>query len=348
MQRRWRHLPTSSASHCPSASSMRRSRTFRCERPQRPVQRAVLSRPSSTSSGLLTQEVRMIIGNGLLQQLMIAPAVVNARASVGMATPYASLLLEAREGEVAFIPLEAFRAGLNPTPAAISGLLRGEPAPLHGPRAAGAPYREDRRGAGRRRPAVRQGNRRLLQCQPARHMRRRTPGSSRRPWRPTRRPQTPSFSGCAADSPLPRRQRRPASRPRISRSEPQTREQFTTVAGARVAGAAFAANEGAVVGPIQSENGWHVVKIDGIQRDGGKTARRGARRNLRQARDGQAQGRDGKYREHGPGRDRRRRQASPKPRRRPSCPSSKLRPSRWTAARRPIPATPFRRNWLRR
>ena len=31
------------------------------------------------------------------------------------------------------------------------------------------------------------------------------------------------------------------------------------------------ANEGAIVGPIQSENGWHVVKIDRIQREGGKT-----------------------------------------------------------------------------
>ena len=47
------------------------------------------------------EEVRMIIRNGLLQQLMIAPAVVNARAPVGMATPYASILLEAREGDVA-------------------------------------------------------------------------------------------------------------------------------------------------------------------------------------------------------------------------------------------------------
>ena len=74
----------------------------------------------------------MIIGNGLLQQLMIAPAVVNARASVGMATPYASILLEAREGDVAFVPLEAFRAGLNPDPSRDPALLRGEPAPLHG------------------------------------------------------------------------------------------------------------------------------------------------------------------------------------------------------------------------
>jgi len=65
------------------------------------------------------EEVRMIVRNGLLQQLLIAPAVVNARAPVGMATPYASILLEARQGEVAFVPTAAFRAGLTPTPADI-------------------------------------------------------------------------------------------------------------------------------------------------------------------------------------------------------------------------------------
>ena len=63
------------------------------------------------------EEVRMIIRNGLLQQLLIAPAAVNARAPIGMATPYASVLLEAREGEVAFVPVEGFKSGLNPTQA---------------------------------------------------------------------------------------------------------------------------------------------------------------------------------------------------------------------------------------
>ena len=62
-------------------------------------------------------EIRIIFRNQLLQQLLIAPVAVNARAPVGMATPYASILLEAREGEVAFVPSEAFKQGLNPTPA---------------------------------------------------------------------------------------------------------------------------------------------------------------------------------------------------------------------------------------
>src|SRR3954462_5106722 len=46
-------------------------------------------------------EVRQVIAGGLLQRLLLIPVATNARVSVGMATPYASMMLESREGEVA-------------------------------------------------------------------------------------------------------------------------------------------------------------------------------------------------------------------------------------------------------
>ncbi|MEO5578247.1 MAG: peptidyl-prolyl cis-trans isomerase, partial [Sphingomicrobium sp.] len=52
---------------------------------------------------------------------------------------------------------------------------------------------------------------------------------------------------------------------------PQTREQFAKLTSERVAAAAFAAASGTVVGPVQSDLGWHVVKIDGILVDPGKS-----------------------------------------------------------------------------
>ena len=52
---------------------------------------------------------------------------------------------------------------------------------------------------------------------------------------------------------------------------PQTRAEFTELAGAAVAAAAFAAPAGAVVGPVQSDLGWHVVKVESIRREGGKS-----------------------------------------------------------------------------
>src|SRR5439155_5654640 len=62
-------------------------------------------------------QVREIIAGGLLQRLMLTPVATNARISVGMATPYASMLLESREGDAAAIPLDPFKAGLKPTDA---------------------------------------------------------------------------------------------------------------------------------------------------------------------------------------------------------------------------------------
>jgi len=216
------------------------------------------------------QEVRMIITNGLLQQLIIAPAVVNARAAVGMATPYASLLLEAREGEVAFVPLEAFRAGLNPTPAAIQAFY----------------------AANQRRYMVPEqrvlriakiGAEQVAGVQPSDKEIADYYNANRAQYAPK---DTRTISQAVAPDQATANaivQRLRSGQTFAAAAAPagftaqdialgaQTREQFTTVVGARIAGAAFSANEGAIVGPIQSENGWHVIKIDRIQREGGKT-----------------------------------------------------------------------------
>src|SRR5256885_6104929 len=66
---------------------------------------------------LTDAEVRQIISGTLLQRVLLTPVATNARVAVGMAMPYASMLLESREGEAAAIPLEPFRAGLKPTDA---------------------------------------------------------------------------------------------------------------------------------------------------------------------------------------------------------------------------------------
>jgi len=52
---------------------------------------------------------------------------------------------------------------------------------------------------------------------------------------------------------------------------PQTRAEFTNLAGNSVAGAAFSAAKGAIVGPLRSDLGWHVIKIDDIRGASGRT-----------------------------------------------------------------------------
>jgi len=57
---------------------------------------------------LTDAQVRQILTAGLAQRLLLTPIATNARVPVGMAMPYASMLLEVREGEAAIIPVETF------------------------------------------------------------------------------------------------------------------------------------------------------------------------------------------------------------------------------------------------
>jgi len=51
----------------------------------------------------------------------------------------------------------------------------------------------------------------------------------------------------------------------------QTRDAYSNVAGAKVAAAVFAAAPGAIIGPVQSDFGWIVVKVDSTKTEGGKS-----------------------------------------------------------------------------
>src|SRR5436190_5320588 len=62
-------------------------------------------------------DVRRLLQVALTQRLVLAPAAVDARVPVGVARPYAAMLLEQRDGQLALIGTDAFRAGLNPTDA---------------------------------------------------------------------------------------------------------------------------------------------------------------------------------------------------------------------------------------
>jgi peptidyl-prolyl cis-trans isomerase D len=216
------------------------------------------------------EEVRMIIRNGLLQQLLIAPAAVNARAPIGMATPYASVLLEAREGEVAFVPVEGFKSGLNPTQADLERFYTAnrqrymvpEQRVLRiakiGPEQVAGVQATDKEIAD-----YYNQNRALYAAKETRIISQAVvPDQAAAQAIANRARGGQTFAAAAAPAGL--------SAGDISVG-PQTREQFTELAGQQVAAAAFSAQDGAIIGPIQSDIGWHVVKIDGIRSEGGKS-----------------------------------------------------------------------------
>lgn len=216
------------------------------------------------------QELRQLIASSMIQRMLLTPVSTNARVPVGVATPYASMLLEARQGEVATVPAAPFRAGLKPSDAdlrrfyaanrrrymipeqRVLRIARLGPAQVAGVAATDqeieAYYKANQATYGAKEIRV------ISQAvvpdrNAAEAIARRARGGA-------------SFVAAAAPAGL--------SAADISVG-PQTRAEFTALAGDAVAAAAFSAPSGAIVGPVRSDLGWHVVKVDSVRREGGKT-----------------------------------------------------------------------------
>ena len=65
--------------------------------------RAGLCRHSSPQQRLTDATVRHLFDGDLARRLMLGPVAANARVPVGVATPYASMLLEQRRGELVLV-----------------------------------------------------------------------------------------------------------------------------------------------------------------------------------------------------------------------------------------------------
>jgi len=214
-------------------------------------------------------ELRRLIAGSLLERLLLTPAAANARVPIGIATPYASMLLEERQGEIALVPVSRFTQGLNPTDAQVQQfyaqnrnrymvpeqrvlrLARIGPEQVANVTASeqeiAAYYNanQDEYGA----KDIRVISQAVV---PDENVARQIAQRAR---------SGQSFVDAV----------RPAGLSAADISVgPQTRAEFASLAGDRVAAEAFKAGAGAIVGPVQSDLGWHVVKIDSVRTQAGK------------------------------------------------------------------------------
>ena len=215
-------------------------------------------------------ELRKLLSGSLLQRMVLAPASANARVPVGMATPYASMLLERREADVALIPLAAFAASVGqPNDAQLAAYYRDfgqrylipEQRVLSiariGPAQVASLTASDKEIAD------------YYNANQATYG-----GKSKRVISQAVVPDK-----AAADALIARARGASfvdAAKPLgLTAADisvgPQTREEFTKLTSPDVAAAAFGAAPGAVVGPVHSDLGWHVIKIDAIQNDSGRS-----------------------------------------------------------------------------
>lgn len=215
-------------------------------------------------------DLRQLISGSILQRLLVTPAASSARVPVGVASPYASMLLEQRKGEVALIPVTGFEAGLNPTDAQVRQY-----------------YQQNRNGyvipeqrilklarVGPDQVAHKQASDQEI----ADYYKAHQDIYGVKDIRVISQAVVPDQK--VADS-IAQRARGAASfveavKPAGLSAEdvsvgPQTRQQFTDLTSDKVAAAVFDAKPGTIVGPIQSNLGWHVVRIESAKTQAGKS-----------------------------------------------------------------------------
>jgi peptidyl-prolyl cis-trans isomerase D len=215
-------------------------------------------------------DLRRLLEVALTQRLMLAPAAVEARVPVGIARPYAAMLLEQREGQLALIPADGFRAGLNPSDGDLQAfyaqnrqrymvpeqrvLRMAKITPDTVPDA--APTEAEIAAYYKQNQATYAGSETRVISQAVVQDKRAADGIA------ARARSGAAFVAAAAPAGL--------SAEDVSVG-PQTRAEFTNLAGDAVANAAFAAAKGGIVGPVRSDLGWHVIKIDDIRGASGRT-----------------------------------------------------------------------------
>ena len=214
--------------------------------------------------------VRRLFESDLARRLMLGSVAANARIPVGVATPYASMLLEQRRGELVFVETSAFRAGLAPTPAQLQTYYEQNKqrytvpeqrvlriAAIGPDQVAGvAPTEAEIAAYYKANSALYAGRETRTISQAV------VPTKAVADAIVARARGGASFAAAAAPAGF--------SADDVSVG-PQTRAQLVTLAGEPVANAAFAATAGTVVGPIQSDLGWHVVRVDAVTGEAGRS-----------------------------------------------------------------------------
>ena len=205
-------------------------------------------------------QVRDVIGGALASRMLLGPAAANARIPVGVATPYASMLLEAREAEVAIVPTQAFAAGIaEPSDADVQRFYAANQGRYMVP--------EQRVLSIAKIGPEQVANIAASDQEVAAYYRANQAVYAGRSVRAITQKIAPSEAQAGA---LAQRVRGGAGFGGGTTSLSATREEMTNIAGEAVAAAVFGAKQGDVVGPVRSDLGWHVIKVDTVRTEAGR------------------------------------------------------------------------------
>ena len=222
---------------------------------------------------LTDAELRKLLEGSVTQKLILTPAAANARLSTGLVAPYASMLMEQRQGQLALVPIAAFTAGLTPTDAEVATFYAANKARYT------VPERRTLRIA-RFGPAELAAASVPTDAEVAAYYSKYQAQYAAKETRTISQAVVPdakvaqgiadrakggaAFVAAAAPAGLS------ATDVTVG---PQTRAQFTELAGDKIAASAFVptVKAGSVIGPVRSDLGWHVIRVDAITGVPGRT-----------------------------------------------------------------------------
>ena len=212
---------------------------------------------------LSEQALRDDISREILQRQLVAPIGLGARPSENLVLPYASLLLEARQGNVAAIPAVAFLDEKEPTDAQLTDFYKKNAARFTIP--------EQRRI----RYAVVDAARFAQAAAPTDaeisayyNQNKATYAASQT--RSIEQLVLPTEAGAKAIAAQVKGGKSLAQAAQgaglaVSTLDAQSRAQLTSATGKAVADAAFAAGQGELVGPVRGPLGWLLLRVTAVQ-----------------------------------------------------------------------------------
>ena len=216
------------------------------------------------AQNLSESQFRESVAQSLMQRQLLGPVALGTRVPEGVAREYANLLLERRRGLVGVVPIETLAAAISPTDAEIAQFYRTNRIAFTVPERRVVKYA-------------------LIGMEQVAQTGQATEAEIQAVYRNSPNSYGPRETRTLQAIVLPSQQAAQAFAARVrggadfvAAAAPagfaagdvtfanQTRAQFERVANAEVAAAAFAAAQGALVGPIRSELGYHVVRVERI------------------------------------------------------------------------------------
>jgi peptidyl-prolyl cis-trans isomerase D len=215
-----------------------------------------------TRERLTEQALRDDISREILQRQLLAPIGLGARPSETLVLPYASLLLEARQGTVAAIPAVAFLDEKNPTDAQLTDYYKKNSARFTIP--------EQRRI----RYAVVDAARFVQASQPSEaeisaYYNQNKAAYAAKQSRSVEQLVLPTQAGAKAIADQVKGGKSLADAARgaglaVATLADQSREALTASASKAVADAAWAARQGELVGPVRGSLGWLLLRVTAV------------------------------------------------------------------------------------